>query len=162
MTKSQKEIRNGKKFRFWDFRFKIRFKTFKSIPTKKVKKIFRPKFFDLAIFSLFWPKNECPRKNFVMGKNFRFRDFRFKISLKTFWIDSEKNFWPKIFIFWSFYVKNEGFGPFLNFLGQNRKKNDFSKPFSQFYYGHFALSSRSLSSKMCKRSNLMALKAKIY
>ena len=98
MTKSQKEIRNGKKFRFWDFRFKIRFKTFKSIPTKKVKKIFRPKFFDLAIFSLFWPKNECPRKNFVMGKNFRFRDFRFKISLKTFWIDSEKNFLrPKMF-----------------------------------------------------------------
>ena len=66
-----------------------------------------------------WKKWLSPRKNFVMGKNFRFRDFRFKIRFKTFWIDSDQkkfrpkffdfaifcHFWPKNHVFWGFRVK---------------------------------------------------------
>ena len=51
-------------------------------------KIFLPIFYDLAIFSLFWPfwpKNDRVRaKKNLHGKNFRFHDFRFKIRFETF------------------------------------------------------------------------------
>ena len=61
----------------------------------------RPKFFDLTIFSQFWPflaEKQSPTKKNHTGKNFRFQDFQFKIRFKTFWIDSDqKKISTKIF-----------------------------------------------------------------
>ena len=72
-----------------------------SIPTKKK---FRSKFFTFVIFSLFWPfwpkTTKSHEKKIYAGKNFRFRDFRFKIRFKLFRIDSDKKFFqPKFFGF---------------------------------------------------------------
>ena len=108
-----KKVYTGKNFRFRDFLFKIRSETF-WIDSDQKK--FRPKFLGVVIFSLlwaFWPKNDRG-KNFVQGKNFRFRDFRFKIRFETFWIDSDpKKFSTKILwlshfsLFWAFWPKND-------------------------------------------------------
>merc|ERR1711954_239282 len=83
-TKShEKNFTREKVFDFEIFVLKYVSNYSESIPTKK---IFRPKFFTFVIFSLFWlfwPKND------YMGKNFRFRDFGFKIRFKPFCIDSD-------------------------------------------------------------------------
>ena len=77
-----------------------------------------------------WNKWLSPGKNFVMGKKFRFRDFRFKTCYKTFWIDSDqKNFRLKIFDF-------AFFSPFL------AKKWSFLKilgPRNFFFKKNFAI-----------------------
>ena len=76
-TTESKKIYTGKNFRFWDFRFKLRFETFRIDSDQKKfdknfltlsffslfcqfwidsdQKKFRPNFFDFVIFSLFWP-----------------------------------------------------------------------------------------------------------
>ena len=59
-------------------------------------------------FSIFVKKWLCPRKKFVTGKFFRFRDFRFK----TFWIDSDQKNRAKIFDCANFHH----FGPNITFL----------------------------------------------
>ena len=106
---------------------------------------------DSAIFA---EKRLSPRKKILHGKKFRFRDFRFKIRFKTFWIDCEKKFFlTKIFknfhILVIFCQKWRFLGHFRVFLGRN-KKNVFCKPFAQFYCGHFKPSFRCLGPKMCK------------
>ena len=61
----------------------------------------RPKFFDLTIFSQFWPflaEKQSPTKKNHTGKNFRFQDFRFRIRIKTFWIDSDKKNFDQNFL----------------------------------------------------------------
>ena len=51
-----------------------------------------------AILAILAEKRQSPSKNILHGKNFRFRDFRFKIRFETFWIDSDqKKFSTKIF-----------------------------------------------------------------
>ena len=96
----RKKLLHGKKiFDFEIFGLKNGLKHSESITTKN-----RPNFFDFAIFHDFWQKWLSPRKNFVVGKNFRFRDFRFKIRFEIFWIDSDqKKIRPKfsgLFIFY--------------------------------------------------------------
>ena len=74
-------------------------------------------FFELSEFQrckvvwVFGQKWLSPRKNFVMGKNFRFRDFRFKIHFKTFCFDSDQKIFRSKFsdlaIFSLFWPKND-------------------------------------------------------
>ena len=122
-----------KNFRFRDFWFKIRFETFW---IDSDQKNFRPKFFDLVIFSLFWSfwpkKTKSDEKNFTREKNFRFWDFCFKIRFKAFWIDSDqKNFFDQNFLtssffhyFWSFCPKKQS--PTKKILhGKNFRFRDF-------------------------------------
>ena len=47
-------------------------------------------------FNSFFAKKWLSPKKFVMGKNFRFRYFRFGISFETFWIDLIQKNIPKI------------------------------------------------------------------
>ena len=67
-----------------------------------------------------------------MGKNFRFRDFWFKIRFETFRIDSDqKTFFDQNFLIFSFF---HHFWPkksrFLTFL--DRKKNFFQEKISHY------------------------------
>jgi hypothetical protein len=59
-----------------------------------------------------------------------------------------------------FCFKKHVFGHFWIFLGRNQK-NVFSKPFAQFYHGHFKLSPRSLPWKMFKRRNFVRFRPKL-
>ena len=72
----EKKITQEKNFRFRDFQLKIRFEIFW---IDSDQKNFRPKFFDLVIFSLFWsfwPKKQSPtKKKFYTGKIFDFEIF---------------------------------------------------------------------------------------
>ena len=66
-----------------------------SIPTKKK---FSTKNFCLCHFFDLWPNfSKKWLRKVTMGKNFRNRDFRFKIRFRPFWIDSEKKFFSKKF-----------------------------------------------------------------
>ena len=76
-----------------------------SIPTKK---IFSTKIFWLChfftILVILAEKRLSPTKKILHGKNFRFRDFRFKIRFKPFWIDSDqKIFFDQNFLPLSFF-----------------------------------------------------------
>ena len=103
-----------------------------SIPTKKN---FRPKFFDLVIFSLFGPflpKNDRVRaKNFTREKIFDFEIFVLKYVSKDSESIPNKKFLTKkiskVFIFWSFLVFFDCFLPFSNFLGRKVKKCFYQK-----------------------------------
>ena len=122
----EKNFTRLKIFDFEIFILKYVLKHSESIPTKKNWR----KFFDFDIFSLFlpfWPKNvQCPHKINHTGKIFRFRDLRFKIRFKTFWIDSEQQNRPKFFDLFIF-------SPFLaqksRFWGFCAKKIFFKKSF---------------------------------
>ena len=99
-----------KKIFFEIFVLKYVLKHFESIPTKKFfsAKIFWPCHF----FTILAEKWLSPRKSFVMGKNYRFRDFRFRIRFETFWIDSEKKIFFRKF-FRKFLIFFFDFWPFL-------------------------------------------------
>ena len=105
MTKYHKKFCYGKIFRCRDYRFEIRFKTF-WIDSDQKK--FSTKIFWLChFFTIFAEK--WLRKNFAMGKIFRFRNFLFKVRFKTLWIDSDqKKISTKFFdliifsLFWPF------------------------------------------------------------
>ena len=93
-----------------------------SIPTKK---IFWPKFFDFVIFSLFCrfgrKTTKSHEKKFYRGKIFWFRDFRFEIRFKPFWIDSDqKNFFDQNFLPLSFF---HYFGHFGRKTTKSHEKN---------------------------------------
>ena len=108
----------GKNFRNRDFRFKIRFGPFWIDSDQK--NFFDQKFLSLPFFRPGTPFFEKMAMSSHNGKNFRFRDFRFKIRFGPFWIDydQKKNFgqkflslpffdqkWPKIEVFWRFLVE---------------------------------------------------------
>ena len=63
------------------------------------EKNFSTKIFWLChFFTILAEKRQSPTTKNLHVKNFRFRDFHFKIRFKTFWIDSDqKNFWPNFF-----------------------------------------------------------------
>ena len=50
-----------------------------------------------------------------MGKKFRYRDFRFKIRFKTFWIDSDQNFLTKSFFDYFGHLGKKWLSPWKNF-----------------------------------------------
>ena len=86
-----------------------------------------------------------------MGKKV-FRDFRFKMCLKWFWIDFEKKNFFSIF-FWEFSIFFAIFWPKINFLAileyfKAKIKNTFLWTYPPFYYVHFKLSARSPGLKM--------------
>ena len=102
-----KKILRGKKFSI--SRFSV-WNTFWDILNRFRPKTFLPKFFYFVIFSLLW--SFWPKKTKSNEKNFRFRDFQFKIRFEISWIDSaQKNFRLKFFDFvifsrfWSFWQK---------------------------------------------------------
>ena len=147
MTVPRKKITREKIFDFEIFGLKFALKHSESF---RPKKIFRPEFLDVVIFHYFGPLGQktVESEQWYTGKIFDFEIFVLKYVLKySESILKEKFFWPKIFIFWSFFVKNEGFWPFSNFLGRNQK-NVFCNSFAQFYYGHFGLFFGSLRLKM--------------
>ena len=153
----EKKFVMGKNFRFRDFRFKIRFETFRIEPDQKnvgqnfltlpffhyfcqkwlclrnhfVMEIIRPKFFTFVIFSLYLPKNDLvPRKNFTREKIFDFEIFILKyVSKHSESIPTKKNFRP---IFFDFAIFHH-FGPktrFLKFLGSKKISKKFFSPSS--------------------------------
>ena len=94
MTKLTANKIRGKILDFKIFSLKYVSKYPESIAIKN----FSTKFFWLWHFLSFWP-------NIVTGKNFRFRDFRFKIRFKPFWIDSDqKKFLDQHFLTWPFFI----------------------------------------------------------
>ena len=115
-----KKFYTGKNVRFRDFRFKIRFKTFWIDSDQK--NFFDQHFLTLPFFHYFGKKTtKSTKKKFVMGKNFRFRDFRFKIRFETFWIDSDqKNFFDQNFLTLSFF---HYFGHFGRKTTKSHEKN---------------------------------------
>ena len=88
------------------FVFNFILKHSKSIPTQKIffeKNFYLCHFF--AILAILAKKRLSPTKKIYTGKKFRFRDFRFKIHFKPFWIDSDqKNFSTKIFYLSHFFT----------------------------------------------------------
>ena len=105
---------------------KIRFKTFW---IDSDKKIFSTKIFWFCHFLQFWSfwlKKQSPTKKIYTGKNFRLRDFRFKIRFATFWIDSDQKICrPKFFNFVIFSL----FGPFDRKATKSEQKNFTRKNF---------------------------------
>ena len=84
MTKSQKKFMQWEKFSILRVPFQ---NTFQSILNRfRPKKIFRPKFFELVISSLFWwfwpKKTKSHEKNFTREKIFNFEIFVLKYFLK--------------------------------------------------------------------------------
>ena len=98
----RKKFNKGKKINFEIFGLKYVLKHSESTPTKK---IFDQNFLTV-IFSLFWPfwpKKTVPRTKFYTGKNFRFRDFQFKIRFKTFCIDYDQKKFEQNFLTLTFF-----------------------------------------------------------
>ena len=79
-----KKFYMGKIFDFKIFGLKYVLKHFESIPTKK---IFDQNFLTLSFFrflAILAEKRQSPSKKIYTGKNFRFRDFWFKVRFETF------------------------------------------------------------------------------
>ena len=93
---------------------------------------------------------------FYFSRNTLIKTFKINQTKKIF---DQKNF-QKLSFFGHFLLKMKVFGHFRIFLGRNQK-NVFSKPFAQFYYGHFKPSPRSLPLKMCKRVNFVRFRTKL-
>ena len=112
MTKSKKNFVMGKSFDYAIFVLKYVSKHSESIPTQKK---FSTKIFRLChFFTILAKKRLSQRKNIVCGKNFRFRDFRFKTRFKIFWIDSDQK---------TFFDQNFLTEPFFTIFGQKMTKS---------------------------------------
>ena len=132
------------------------FETFWIDSDKKIStKIFRPCHFFTILAILAKKQSPTKKKNYT-GKNFRFRDFQFKIRLKTFWIDSDqKKFRPKFFELIIFHY----FDHFGRKKQSPTKKFFTGKKFPFWYFGlkYVLKHSKSIPTKKIFDQNFLSL-----
>ena len=98
MTECQEKILHGKNILDFEIFGLKKVLKHKSIPTKK--KIFDQNFclcHFFTTFGHFGQKTTESQEKTLHGKHFQFREFRFEIGFKTFWIDSDQKNFDQIF-----------------------------------------------------------------